>query len=77
MSANLTEKAMLVNFSVSSWQARKKDKKLESEIARMKNADQERISVNKYLLAKENLTEITDINFLYHSTNLVRENISI
>ena len=58
MSANLTEKAMLVKLSISKWSARKYDKKVSAEVADQYGTDQERGRYNKVLVAVEAVKKV-------------------
>ena len=58
MSANLTDKAMLVKLSISKWSARKYDKKVSGEVAQQYGTDQERGRYNKVLVAVEAVKKV-------------------
>ena len=58
MSANLTEKAMLVKLSICKWSARKYDRKVSKEVADQYGTDQDRGRYNKVLIAQEAIKAI-------------------
>lgn len=58
MSANLTEKAMLVKLSITKWSARKYDKKVSGEVAHQYGTDQDRGRYNKVLVAVEAVKKV-------------------
>lgn len=61
MAVNLTEKAMLVNLSISQWTARKYDRKVSHEINMQHGADDDAGRYNKCLVARESLKELTKV----------------
>lgn len=58
---NLSEKAMLVNLSISQWTARKYDRKVSSEVNAAHGAKDDAGRYNKSLIARESLKDIQRI----------------
>lgn len=58
---NLSEKAMLVNLSISQWTARKYDRKVSSEVNAAHGAKDDAGRYNKSLVARESLKDIQRI----------------
>lgn len=67
----IQERTMLVNFSASTWGARKHDKKLSREVTSAHNVDEKVARVNKVLLAREEVKKyeaVAQEARLYHKS---------
>lgn len=57
----IAERALLVSLNISQWQARKRDKRVTNDVARLNDASSEAGNFNKSLLRRDTLAAITKV----------------